>query len=62
MAQKPIKKIKVHKKPTKYFKRSNKDKSEDFKITKEINKKNLINIEEMCKKKKRILKQKIRKI
>lgn len=43
MVQKPIKKLKIVKKPTKYFKRSVKDKTEDFLISKEINKKNLIN-------------------
>lgn len=58
MAQKPLKKIKVHKKPTKYFKRSDKDKTEDFKITKEINKKNFVNIEEMSKKKRTLSKRK----
>ncbi|KKO74848.1 hypothetical protein AAJ76_4200015539 [Vairimorpha ceranae] len=44
MVQKPLKKVKITKKPTKYFKRSNKDKSVDFLISKEINKKNLQNV------------------
>jgi hypothetical protein len=39
MAQKPLKKIVIEKKQTKYFKRSEKDKSLSFQKTKEINKK-----------------------
>jgi hypothetical protein len=50
MVQKPIKKLKIVKKPTKYFKRSVKDKTEDFLISKEINKKNLINAIELSNK------------
>ncbi len=54
MAQKPIKKINIEKKPTKYFKRSEKDKSATYKITKEINKKILNSAQDKVEKKRKV--------
>lgn len=54
MAQKPLKKINIEKKPTKYFKRSEKDKSPTFKLTKEINKKIIGLAQEKVEKKRKV--------